>query len=325
MASSATVDEENVKLPCKEEIFRVWQENAPKIMFGEHKLKFDLDEIDDTFLQKAKEELRETPEITATSYTELRELIAGEPDLKVPDETIFYDIFLRPCKHYPKSAFKLMKRYYRFRQNYPHIYVDLMPSKEKAAFFANLVYPLPFRAKDGSRILVLEGGKRWNPKEVSLNAYFKALILLLCVAMTEPKSQVAGGRVIIDVEGLSLSHVTYLTPSFAKMLIEFIQHCLPIRFKSIHIVKQSFFFNMAFAIFKPFLEEKIRKRIHFHGTNWESLMTFIDKSALLKRHGGELEMPDDSFGVTLWQNLLFFEPILEVEQHCGFKTDNNIK
>jgi len=38
------------------------------------------------------------------------------------------------------------------------------------------------------------------------------------------------------------------------MLVEFIQKCLPIRLKNIHIVKQSFLFNMVFAIFKPLLE-----------------------------------------------------------------------
>jgi len=58
-------------------------------------------------------------------------------------------------------------------------------------------------------------------------------------------------------------------------------------------------------------QEKIRKRIHFHGTNWESLMAFIDKRALLKRHGGELEMPKGEYGVMLWQNILLCEPVLE--------------
>lgn len=143
------------------------------------------------------------------------------------------------------------------------------------------------------------------------------------------------------------------------MIVDFVQKCLPTRLKGIHIVNQSFIFNMAFAIFKPFLEvrsydfvikndfiihpynspyelqhnkflinfrtyrrifitfmhcvsqEKIRKRLHFHGTNWESLMTFINKEALLKRHGGELEMPEGQYGAMLWQNLLSCEPALE--------------
>lgn len=61
-----------------------------------------------------------------------------------------------------------------------------------------------------------------------------------------------------------------------------------------------------------YLQEKIRKRIIFHGTNWENLTkNFIDKKALLKRHGGELEMPDGPFGTQLWESLIFCEPFFE--------------
>lgn len=59
------------------------------------------------------------------------------------------------------------------------------------------------------------------------------------------------------------------------------------------------------------LQEKIRKRIHFHGTNWESLMTYIDQKALLKRHGGELDMPEGPFGMTLWESILLCEPFFK--------------
>lgn len=83
-----------------------------------------------------------------------------------------------------------MKRYYRFRLNYPHVYANLLPSKEKTALFANLVYPLPLRAKDGSRILIGEAGKRWNPKEVSVNLFFKGIIIMLYLALAEPRTQV---------------------------------------------------------------------------------------------------------------------------------------
>jgi len=42
-----------------------------------HALMFDLSDPDEFFLQKAREELREIPEITAQSFKELKELLAG--------------------------------------------------------------------------------------------------------------------------------------------------------------------------------------------------------------------------------------------------------
>ncbi|XP_077270722.1 alpha-tocopherol transfer protein-like isoform X2 [Temnothorax americanus] len=302
MASSATM-KENIKsspVICKQEMYEHWKKNAPKIMFGEHQLSIEVNETGDFFLQKAKEELRETPEVVAQSIKELKELLTGEPDLHLPDMEDFYVTFLRPCKWYAKSAFSLMKRYYRFRLNYPHIYKDLLLTKEKTALCAGLIYPLPLRTKEGCRVLVIEAGKRWKPKEI------------------------AGTHIILDVEGLSLSHLTYLTPTFAKMLVDFIQKCLPTRLKGIHIVNQSFIFNMGYAIFKPFLDEKIRKRLHFHGTNWNSLIAFIDKRSLLRRHGGEIKMPEGEYGVMLWQNMLSCEPAFEADQHYGYITNKYI-
>lgn len=304
----------------KGELYEHWLKNGEKLMFGEHQLSIEIDEVTEFFVQKAKEELRETPEVVAQSFKELRELLAEEPDLHVPNRDDGLITFLRPCKWYAKSAFKLIKRYYRFRQNYPNIYAELVVSKQKSALCAGLMYPLPLRTKDGCRVMIVEAGKRWKPKEVSINDFFKGLIFILFLGMIEPKTQIAGAHIIMDVEGLSLSHLTYITPSFAKMIVDFVQRCLPTRLKGIHVVNQSFIFNMAFAIFKPFLEEKIRKRIHFHGTNWESLMTFINKEALLKRHGGELEMPEGQYGSMLWQSFLSCEPAMEAELHYGFIT-----
>lgn len=59
------------------ELYQQWQESAAKIRFGEHELTIEWNEIDELFIQKAKEELREMPEIIAESCAELEKLIAG--------------------------------------------------------------------------------------------------------------------------------------------------------------------------------------------------------------------------------------------------------
>lgn len=64
------------KIISKEDILRQLK-LAPKMMYGCHELTFELDDPDEFYLQKAKDELRETPEIVAQSLKELREFIAG--------------------------------------------------------------------------------------------------------------------------------------------------------------------------------------------------------------------------------------------------------
>lgn len=75
MASSATIEED--RMPCKEKIYQQWQESTSKLIFGEHELKLELFDDDEQFIQKAKEELRETPEMIAECCEELKKLIAG--------------------------------------------------------------------------------------------------------------------------------------------------------------------------------------------------------------------------------------------------------
>lgn len=48
---------------------------------------------------------------------------------------------------------------------------------------------------------------------------------------------------------------------------------------------------MVFALFKPFLREKLKSRIHFHGTDRKSLHEHIDPKYLPDTYGGSLDIP----------------------------------
>lgn len=58
---------------------------------------------------------------------------------------------------------------------------------------------------------------------------------------------------------------------------------------AIHIVNQGMVFNIAFAFFKPFLNDAMRSRLFFHGTNYKSLHKHIDPKNLPKQYGGEMD------------------------------------
>lgn len=51
----------------------------------------------------------------------------------------------------------------------------------------------------------------------------RGVMLIVEAAILEPKTQISGANVLIDLVGLSLNHVWQFSPSFANMLLEWVQ------------------------------------------------------------------------------------------------------
>lgn len=120
---------------------------------------------------------------------------------------------------------------------------------------------------------------------------FKGCVIFLEAATLEPETQVHGAVVIFDMDGLSLQQTWQFTPSFAKRIVDWLQDSVPMRIKGIHIVNQPKIFQIVFALFKPFLREKLRNRIYFHGSDFESLHKHISPKHLPPNYGGTSQIP----------------------------------
>ncbi|KAL3280643.1 hypothetical protein HHI36_003879, partial [Cryptolaemus montrouzieri] len=60
----------------------------------------------------------------------------------------------------------------------------------------------------------------------------------------------------------------------------------PVKIHAIHIVNQSWVFDMVYNLFKPFMNERMKSRIFFHGEDRDSLHKHIDPKYLPARYGG---------------------------------------
>lgn len=70
-------------------------------------------------------------------------------------------------------------------------------------------------------------------------------------------------------------------------------------------------------MFKPFVKEKLKKRMFFHGTNMSSLHTHIPASNLPKNYGGE--QPEIDYTSADW-----YPTILSVEDKIKGKINEKI-
>ncbi|XP_076167083.1 alpha-tocopherol transfer protein [Ptiloglossa arizonensis] len=293
----------------------------PRFKIENFLLTVEFDDGEEFYKEKARMELRETPEVVQQALKDIRMLVKGEPDLILPDCDEFFQKFMRPCKWYPKSTFELMKRFYKFRLSHPRYCENLLPTLEKKTLSSEILIPLPERTAQGCRVLLINTGKKWNTKLISLDEIFRSVMLSMDAAISEPKTQIAGVHVVLNMDGFTLTHVTHFTPSFAAMLTEWVQRCLPCRLKGIHIVNQPFIFNMVYALFKPFLLEKTRKRIHFHGTDRKALIAHLGTKPLPIELGGELEMPNAPIGEGIWEYFCWFEKNFDASNKCGYSND----
>ncbi|XP_069698210.1 retinaldehyde-binding protein 1 [Periplaneta americana] len=254
-------------------------------------------------MEIAERELRETPERVKEATNALRELLKGEPTLYYRDDEDVLIKFLRPTKFYPESALALMKRVAEFKQKNSAILDNLMPADEERALLEHrVVNVLADRDQKGRRILITHNGSLWDPSQVSSDQIFRIFYIIHQAALKEPISQICGTVVIMDFDGLGMKQVRGLSPAFSLRLLTFIQDAMPLRLKEVHIVNQPFIFNMVWQMFKPFIREKLKKRMFFHGRKMESLHEHIDPEYLPENYGGKL--PKINYSSVDWYPVL---------------------
>lgn len=80
-------------------------------------------------------------------------------------------------------------------------------------------------------------------------------------AIRDPRTQIGGLVVLLDMSGVRFAHAKFLSPNLSKRSAEVIQDSFPMRFKAFHILHEPFYFDAVLALIKPFMSEKIRNRV----------------------------------------------------------------
>lgn len=151
-------------------------------------------------------------------------------------------------------------------------------------------------------------------------------------AIRDPRTQIGGLIALLDLAGLKIAHAKFLTPTLAKRSAEVIQDSFPIRFEAIHILNEPLYFDAFLALIKPFMKEKLRKRVHsdciLHDNIYKRVTHFVFSFSIIKiyTHGNELKslhqyipidiLPREYGGAQgLFDNTQWQEQIMSDEQY----------
>ncbi|RZC38378.1 alpha-tocopherol transfer protein-like [Asbolus verrucosus] len=233
----------------------------------------------------AEEELNETPENLKQEVFALRQMVQNDTSLNVLEDDAFLLRFLRARKFDSKKAFHMLQRYYLMKLKCPELFSCPAPSECSKVFDLQAQNMLQERDQLGRRVYIIRMDF-FDSNVVTIDDIFRTNMLALEQIVREPETQIAGIVLILDMAGLSLQHAKFFTPYYAKKMVELVQETFPLRFKGFHIVNEPFYFDAVMAVLKPFLKEKIRKRIFLHGSDVSALHGFVSVDILPSEYGG---------------------------------------
>ncbi|GAB0096783.1 CRAL-TRIO domain-containing protein [Sergentomyia squamirostris] len=255
--------------------------------------------LDADWREKAEKELGETCEIARSTLKQFRHLLRINQE-NVPSfgwrDDAFLLRFLRAKKFDVEKAYRMSVKYFRMKHQSPNLFRVSPPFAVQHILEMQMQCMMGVRDPCGRQLFIFRVEK-CDPYRCSVENVFKTNVLSLESAVRCAETQIAGVVVLLDMAGVSLGHSRFLSPQLARHTVEVVQDAFPLRFKAFHILHEPFYFDAILAVLKPFLREKIRKRIFLHGNDLASLYRFLPQEILPAEYGG-LQPPFDN---TTWR------------------------
>ncbi|XP_054748213.2 alpha-tocopherol transfer protein-like [Lytechinus pictus] len=243
--------------------------------------------MSDNLRKKAELELGETPSVRESAIQKLRERMEERKDIVFNTDSRFLIRFLRAKKFDVDRAYKSIVKYYELHVKHPDFFEKYHPTGIKHVLDDGYPYVLESTDGEGRHIVAMKTG-HWDPREYPITDIALALFMVIDQLVEDEAAQINGVILLFDLEGVNISQAMCLTPSVAKKLTSIFQNCVPVRVQGIHFINESLLFDGAFTIIKPFMQEKIRKRVRLHGQNLETLHEYLLPSILPDTFGGEI-------------------------------------
>ncbi|XP_075748935.1 alpha-tocopherol transfer protein-like isoform X1 [Rhipicephalus microplus] len=248
---------------------------------------------------------------------QLRQLLKEETKLNPRTDEEFLLRFVRVRKGDVDAARRTVRNYYKNRASYPQFYSNFVPSSINSETRRTMTI-LPSKDVLGRPVLLHKPGLLPLDRD-AYDMGQKALFICIERIAADPVSQTTGISFIVDSAGFSLDRLFYCNLNNIRRTLEYLQDCMPIRLKALHIVHESKAIDFLYGILRPFLRRKLTERLHFHGSNYENLLSEIPPQTLPKECGGEADNLDfEGF----WRQLDQEEVLFVDNNRFGYVEDN---
>ena len=209
--------------------------------------------------------------------------------------------FLRAKKFDQAKALTALKNYHSHEQAWPEFFEKVKnPVLVKSTLEKGVCFPLQGKAKNGSSVIVFRPGLEGCNNIIEIYA---SLYLTVDQLLNEEDVQLFGLSMIVDLAYFSSEIARQFTPTIAVKMTKTMQDSMPILYKGLSFTNEPKIFDAIFAIVQPFIKEKMKKRVFFHGKDFTKLYNVIDKSILPNMFAGSGPDPD----IKLWKDKIIQE------------------
>ena len=194
--------------------------------------------------------------------------------------------FLRAREFNVKKAAKMLREDIAWRRDFVGKKYRLTDFPTLVRFHNDGLVRYGGQAADGRPIVVLVG-RHFFPRQVTDTmevVYFFIYYMEKLVRFTE-ECGFTEFTAIGDLEGWSIRHNFSL--SVSKVLAGLLQTHYPERLRYAFVVNNPWAFTTAWNLISPFLEERVKAKVHVWGHDLSKLQRYIDKGELEQTFGGE--------------------------------------
>ncbi|XP_026333792.1 alpha-tocopherol transfer protein-like [Hyposmocoma kahamanoa] len=237
--------------------------------------------------KKIREELNENVNTRDQDLIAIKDWLKKQPHL--PDEWEDQPLmtFLRGCSFSLEKTKRKLDMYFTMRAACPEFFTNRDASRPDLyeILTAKVQGPaLPGITPNGRRVTICRGIHPDLTAQQIVDT-LKIALMIGDVRLIEEKEGVAGDIYVLDAAILGPSMLARLTPSSIKKFMICVQEAYPIKLKEVHIVNTSPIVERFINFVKPFLKEKIRKRIFLH-KEIKDLYQYVPQDMLPEEYGG---------------------------------------
>ncbi|KAL6445679.1 hypothetical protein ACFW04_000878 [Cataglyphis niger] len=189
--------------------------------------------------------LNETDNNREKAIAEIKRWIEESDDLYARTDDFFILRFLRTCKFNIEKTKARMRNYYKQRHDLSEWFTNRNPFLPEMQELLNLGIFLFLRKLDNQgRLVLIIRQKQQNPNVQKLSDLVK-----------------------IDLDSVTVHHLRQLQPRIVMNIVHAVQDCYPIRLQSINFINAPIYVDIGVAIFKRFMKEKLKRRLHVYTRN----------------------------------------------------------